>query len=92
MVHSMTIGSVNLNSSKSDINKQSLKDFVINKSIDLLFVQELVYENFSFLPGYNAIVNVGECNRGTGILIRNSFPYEGVLCDISGRITSVIIN
>lgn len=86
------IGSVNLNSSTSTINKSLLRDFVVNNDVDILFLQEVCYANFSFILSHSALVNLGENGSGTAILIRNSFEFSQPLLDPNGRISSVVVN
>lgn len=86
------VGSVNLNSSNNTVNKYLLRDFVFNNEVDILFVQELCYDNFSFISSHSAIVNLSENGSGTAILIRKSFNFCQPLQDPNGRISSIVVN
>lgn len=86
------IGSVNLNSSNSLVNKQLLKDFIYINDLDVIFLQEVSYDNFSFIPSHAPIVNLSDSGSGTAILIRKTFDFSSPLLDPNGRISSVIIN
>ena len=86
------VGSVNLNSSSSAINKSLLREFVINHDIDIIFLQEVCYANFSFIRSHSPLINIGENGSGTAILIRNSFEFSQPLLDPNGRISSVVVN
>lgn len=81
-----------MNSSTSTINKGFLRDFVRDNDIDILFLQEVCYANFSFVPSHSALVNIGESGSGTAILIRRSFTFSQPLLDPNGRISSMIVN
>lgn len=88
----LKIATVNLNSTTTFINQNMLRDFVWNHDIDLLFVQELCYQNFSFIPSHFSIVNLSQRGMGTGILLRKSFEFNNVILDPNGRISSIVIN
>lgn len=92
MNHVMKVATVNLNSTKTVINQNLLRDFIWNHEIDMVFLQELCYENFSFIPSHHAIVNMDDKGMGTGILLRKSFDYRDVILDPNGRIISIIVN
>lgn len=91
MNHIMKIASVNLNSSTNLINKNLLKDFIVNNDLDVIFLQEVVYSNFSFVPSHIPFVNISERNSGTAVLIRKSFEISQPLFSLNGRITSIVI-
>lgn len=92
MNHILKIATVNLNSTTTVVNQNLLRDFIWNHDIDLVFLQELCYENFSFLPSHFAVVNISEHGMGTGILLRKLFDFENVILDPNGRISSIVIN
>lgn len=92
MNHVLKIATINLNSTKTTINQNLLRDFIWNRDIDLVFLQELCYENFSFLPSHFAVVNINEHGMGTGILLRKLFEFDNIILDPNGRISSIVIN
>lgn len=92
MSYIFKVGSVNLNSTSSTINKYLLRDFITNNDVDILFLQEVVFSNFSFVPSYSVLLNNNGSGSGTAILIRNTFRFEQPLLDPNGRISSVIVN
>lgn len=92
MNFTLKIASVNLNSTTTTINQNLLRDFIWNQDIDLVFVQELCYQNFSFIPSHFAIINLNQNGMGTGILLRKSFEFNNVVLDPNGRISSLVIN
>lgn len=87
-----TIATINLNSSNCKANKGLLKDFIMNHDIDVAFLQEVSYEDFSFVYTHNALVNISSDKKGTAILIRKTLEFSDYILDLSGRITSVIVN
>lgn len=91
MNHVIKLASVNLNSSTSKINKNLLRDFIMNNDIDILYLQEVCYENFSFVPSYVPYTNKNEYEAGTTILIRNSLNASQPLFSLNGRISSIVI-
>lgn len=88
----MNIGSINLNSSTTIVNRYLLRDFIFNNDLDVVFLQEVCYTNFSFVLSYIPYVNVSEHGSGTAILIRNTFDVGQPLLSLDGRISSVVIN
>lgn len=91
MMFSRKIASININAISSAVKRGLLKDFVRNNDIDFIFLQEVAFENFDFLPTHFSLVNSSnECN-GTAVLIRNNFEFSNVLMHPSGRILSVSI-
>lgn len=91
MNYTLTVGTVNLNSSNSDLNKNLLRDFIRDYNLDIILLQEVVFENFSFIYSHKAIVNRQAKSLGTAILIRNGLEYKDVLYHPNGRILSVTI-
>ena len=91
MNHVMRVASVNLNSSTNLVNKNLLKDFIFNNDLDVIFLQEVVYSNFSFIPSFLPFVNISERESGTAILVRNSFESSQPLFSLNGRVTSIVI-
>lgn len=87
----ISVATINLNSSNNDIHKSLLRDFVYNYDIDVVFLQEVVYENFTFLSSHNALLNISSDRKGTGVLIRKNFNYSSPILDPSGRILSLVV-
>lgn len=86
------IATVNLNNSNSLVYKMLLKDFLQNHDVDLAFLQEVIYEDFSFVPNYNMIVNINSDKMGTAILLKKNLVYKNHIIDPSGRLISVVVN
>lgn len=85
------IGSVNINAIEVASKKHLFKDFVLNSDFDVIFVQEVHFESFVFLPQYVAFVNISKDEKGTAILVRKSIEVKAPLLDPSGRIISLEI-
>lgn len=92
MEFSYRVATINLNSSNSAINQGLLRDFVYDHDIDVLLLQEVVYENFSFLPSHFAFVNISSDNKGTAIIVRKTMVISNVLLEPNGRIVSLVVN
>lgn len=88
---SRKIASININAISSTLKKNLLRDFVWNNEIDILFLQEVAFENFNFLPSHLAFVNISSDNKGTAILVRKNIDFFDVLMNPNGRITSIRI-
>lgn len=86
------IATANLNAINSDVKKSLLKDFIWNNDLDIIFIQELSFENFAFLNSHTAIVNISADNKGTGILLRNNLQYSDIILNENGRISSVCVD
>lgn len=86
------IATLNLNSINTDINKSLLKDFITKFDIDVAFLQEVAFDNFSFLPSYTSLINISIDRKGTGVLIKDNIDFHSFVLDPSGRIISVVIN
>ncbi|KAL3271948.1 hypothetical protein HHI36_022418 [Cryptolaemus montrouzieri] len=52
---------------------------------DIVMLQEVAINDFSFIGGYNSIVNINENRRGTAVLIRDGLNYEDVRALVSSR-------
>lgn len=83
------ICSINLNAISIDAKKHLLKDFVIRNDVDVALLQEVAFSNFSFIPTHHAVVNRSNTNVGTAILIRKTLPFDEMMMDPNGRITSI---
>jgi exonuclease III len=84
--------SLNLNSIECSAKKSLLKDFVLQTDVDIIFFQEVCFQDFSFLYGFQSYVNLDEKKRGTAVLIRNGLKVRDVLLSECGRIISLVIN
>lgn len=87
----LTIATINLNSSNSDLNKSLLKDFVKDHSLDVVFLQEVIFDNFQFIHTHTAIVNRNPNDLGTAMLVRKGLEVNDVLSQPNGRILSATI-
>lgn len=86
------IATINLNAISSPVKKSLLKDFVWNHDLDIIFVQELAFENFTFLSTHTAITNISDDGKGTGILLRNNLVFSNVILNVNGRLSSVTVD
>ena len=80
-----SICTINVNGIYSETKKAMLKDFAKFNEIDILLLQEVVFTDFSFMFGYQSIVNLDENNRGTAILLKEGFEIQNVIKLCSGR-------
>lgn len=92
MDFTFSLVTINLNSTNNPIHKSLLKDFLQNHDVDIAFLQEVAYENFTFVPSYTAIVNISPEKVGTAILLRKNLQFDHPILDPSGRIISVIVH
>ncbi|XP_062710647.1 uncharacterized protein LOC134288787 [Aedes albopictus] len=92
MQFSYKVATINLNSSNSVINQGLLRDFVYDHDVDVLLLQEVVYEIFLFLPNHFAFVNISADNKGTAIVVRKTMDISSVLLEPNCRIVSLIVN
>lgn len=88
---SRKVASININAISSALKKGLLKDFVWNNDIDLVFLQEVAFENFGFISSHVCLVNISDDNKGTAVLIRRCIDFENVLMNPNGRILSVVV-
>uniref|UniRef100_A0A1W7R675 Putative tx1-3 aae n=1 Tax=Aedes albopictus TaxID=7160 RepID=A0A1W7R675_AEDAL len=86
------IATINLNAISCRVKQHLLKEFVWNNDLDVVFMQEVAFENFSFLPTHTAVVNISEDGKGTGILIRTNIQFTNLVMNTNGRITSLVID
>jgi exonuclease III len=91
MNYSRKICSDNLSGFDCTVKKSLLKDFIINKDSDIVFLQEVVFTNFNLMFGYETIINIGTAPRGTAIFIRSGIQYRDLLLSTCGRIISFAI-
>jgi Endonuclease/Exonuclease/phosphatase family len=92
MLTTSKIATININSIVCDAKKSLLRDFVALNDLDVVFLQEVCFQNFTFLKSHMAFVNNGPNNRGTAILLRRSMTFSDILMSECGRIISILIN
>lgn len=88
---SRKIASININAISSTLKQNLLRDFVWNNDVDILFLQEVAFENFSFISSHVAFVNISEDNKGTAVLVRKNIDFSDILLNPNGRISSIRI-
>ncbi len=71
--------------------KGLLKDFIGNGDYDVVFLQEVCFEDFSFMFGFECLVNLGPAKRGTAVLLRAGLPFRDPLFSECGRIISFLL-
>lgn len=91
MNHIRNVGSININAIEVASKKHLFKDFVLKSDLDVVFVQEVHFESFAFLPQFTAFVNISKDGKGTATLVRKSIDVKDPLLDPSGRIISMEI-
>lgn len=92
MVFLRTVCTVNINAINTHVKKSLLRDFVWNNDIDVVFLQEVAFEDFGFLSSHAAIVNIGTEHKSTAVLVRKTVNFSNVIMNPNGRITSVVID
>lgn len=83
---------ININAIAVQVKKMLLKEFIVKNDIDIVFMQEVQFEDFSFIHSHDAFVNIDVTNKGTAILIRKSLNYSQLLMDPGGRVMSVLVD
>lgn len=68
----------------SDTKISLLNGFIQQKSLDIVFLQEVSVPHFNFY-GYQEIVNMGPDRRGTAILYKDNLPISNVVILPCGR-------
>lgn len=86
------IATINLNAICSTVKKLLLRDFVWNNDLDIIFMQEVAFENFAFINSHKALINISPDGKGTGVLLRNNIEYSDLIMNTNGRITSLCID
>lgn len=92
MIFVRKIATLNINAIGTDTKKSLLKDFLWNNDLDVAFLQEVSFENFSFIPSHYALVNISSTNKGTAILLRKNIDPKSVLLNPNGRISSIVFD
>lgn len=91
MNYTQKVASVNINAIQVKAKLNLLKEFIQQNDIDIVMLQEVDIQNFTFIQSHYAIINVPN-TLGVAFLIKNNLNYEGIVCDMEGRIISVVIN
>ena len=92
MSYTRTAVSLNINGMKLDATQTLVKAFLRDNDVDIMFLQEVNIECSSFIHGYQMIFNPGNDERGTAVLIRVGLGVSQILMEVSGRITSLVID
>lgn len=88
--HSYTMATININGIQNNTKLLSLSAFIRMLDLDLVCMQEVSCENHDF-PGYEAVYNIDERNRGTAVLVRNGISITDVHKSVDSRIISVTL-
>lgn len=88
---SRKIASININAISSTLKKNLLRDFIKNNDVDVIFLQEVAFENFNFISSHVAFVNISDDNKGTAVLVRKNVDFSNILLNPNGRITSISV-
>lgn len=83
---------ININAIAIQAKKMLLKEFLTKNDVDIAFLQEVQFEDFSFIQSHEALVNIGVTNKGTAILIRRTLEHSQLLMDPEGRVMSVSVD
>lgn len=86
------ISTININACSVEPKKQLLKEFIIQNDLDVIMLQEVAFNNFSFIATHHAIVNRSDEGIGTAILIRKTLLFEQPMLDPGGRIISIALD
>jgi exonuclease III len=86
------IATLNINSIGCDVKKSLLKDFIMNNNLDIIFLQEVSFLNFSFIASHRTVLNISERGRGTAILLRNGIEFSDLQMSECGRIVSLVVD
>lgn len=92
MIFIRKIATLNINAIGTDTKKSLLKDFIWNNDLDVIFLQEVSFESFAFIPSHYAYVNISSTNKGTAILLRKNIEPKSVLLNPNGRISSIVFD
>lgn len=80
----------NMNGAKIDAKFSLLSNFLFEKDVDFLMLQEVSVDVILNCKNYIDICNTGEKNRGTGFLIRKGLSHSQLTLGVSGRASSLI--
>lgn len=86
------IVTININAIAVQAKKMLLKEFLVKNDVDIAFLQEVQFEDFSFIQSHVAFVNIGVTNKGTAILIRKTLEHSHLLMDPEGRLMSISVD
>lgn len=87
---SYTFATINVNAIHNRTKLHSLSAFIRMLDLDVVCMQEVSCVNYEF-PGYEAIYNVDERNRGTAILIRTGINVSNIQKSLDSRILTVTL-
>lgn len=86
------VASININAIKVEVKKSLLKEFILTNDLDVVFLQEVAFDDFSFLASHHAFVNRdGKC-AGTAILVRKAIETRDCIRSPCGRIVSLVMD
>lgn len=86
------MATVNLNAISTKVKQYLFKEFVWNNDLDVIFMQEVAFENFTFIPTHRALINISTDGKGTGILVRSNIEFSNVVMHTNGRMISCVID
>lgn len=82
------LATLNINRIESDVKLQCLKDYLYAADVDIVMLQEVVTPKIAKIPGYDAIINIGN-ESGTAVLYREGIPCRGTNLLDTGRGISI---
>ena len=88
MMTTLRFATININKMKSLTKQAALEDFIIQASLDIVFLQECGQMNFNFSPTIRVHNNANFQSTGTALLTRNKVPLTNVVCHPNNRIIS----
>lgn len=91
MTQAYTFASVNINALRQPCKLYMLRAWILKNDVDILCLQEVAFIDFSFLPEYQAIVNVNDKRRGTAILVKHHIEVTNVRMLDSTRGISLMV-
>lgn len=88
MSRTLLIATANFNGSSSPTKLYALQRFLYDYEIDILFLQEVTFTDFSSLRNYTAHVNLGTDRRGTALITKPGIDLQSLERLPSGRVIS----
>lgn len=79
------MATVNLYAISTKVKQHLFKEFVWNNDLDVIFMQEVAFENFTFIPTHRALINISTDGKGTGILVRSNIECSNAFMHTNGR-------
>lgn len=86
------VASININAIKIDVKRSLMKEFILTNDLDVVLLQEVAFDDFSFLPSHNAFVNRCGAYSGTAILVRKAIEARDCIKSSCGRIISLVVD